>query len=127
MENKKSEYDRLKLLIGKCFEGILKWTETEKDIPGQSFYSGYAFKIPGGNNKGCVRLINPSETDRRLEISVFIGDTDYTVSSFTSKCNSIEEMRMYLKDESNIDEIADTIVDLNESADSKSHEYPFWS
>ncbi|MCM1285020.1 MAG: hypothetical protein NC213_04365 [Acetobacter sp.] len=76
---------------------------------------------------GCVRLINPSEADRRLEIFVTIGDTDYKVSSYTSKCNSIEEMRTYLKDESNIAEVADIVVDLNESADNKSSEYPFWS
>lgn len=127
MENKKIDYDKLKSLIRKCLEGILKWTETEKDIPGQPFYSGYLFNIPGGNNKCCIKLINPSETDRRIEISVSIGDTGYTVSSYTSKCNNVDEMRAYLKDESNIDEIADIVVDLNESADSKSHEYPFWS
>lgn len=124
MENKKCDYDQLKLLIGKCFEGILKWTETEEDTP---YYSGYYFKIPEGNNMGCVRLINPSEADRRLENFVTIGDTDYKVSSYTSKCNSIEEMRTYLKDESNIAEVADIVVDLNESADNKSSEYPFWS
>lgn len=123
MENKKNDYDQLKFLTERCFECLIKGIETRDNPSGAYVY----FDMPDRDNMmGFIKINKRTDAAWWLQVSVNIGDTGYTISSYTSRCADIEELKAYLSDKNNVERVADIFVDLKESADSKAHEYPFY-